>query len=145
MPHADRPAELSNRSVTQAILQEMSQIVVSRPEAIAVQPFASSVPDVPPHPKSVVMNEDSRFISQPELPDEDLLDEYDFSQAVRGNPRQYLRARSTVRIETENGDIEARIMTVEVKAIVDDNGNVTIQLPYEISPGEYSMTLLIQV
>lgn len=90
------------------------------------------------------MNKDTSFISQPELPDEDMLDEYDFSQAVRGNPHQHLN-RSTVRIETENGDVDVRIITVEVKAIVDENGNVTIQLPPEILPGEYPMTLLIKV
>lgn len=80
---------------------------------------------------------------EPQLPDEDLLDEYDFSHAVRRNPRPNLD-RSRVRIETENGDIEVQIQTVEVKAIVDQNGRVTIQLPPEIAPGEYQMTLLIQ-
>jgi hypothetical protein len=89
------------------------------------------------------MNKDTSFTSQPELPDEDMLDEYDFSQAVRGNPRQYLD-RSIVRIETENGDVDVRIITVEVNAIVDDNGKVTLQLPPDIAPGEYQMTLLIQ-
>ncbi|HIK30687.1 MAG TPA: hypothetical protein IGS17_16650 [Oscillatoriales cyanobacterium M59_W2019_021] len=91
------------------------------------------------------MNEETNFTAQPEFSEDEMLEEYDFSQAVRGNPRQYLRDRSTVRIETENGDIEARIITVEVKAIVDENGSVTIQLPPDISPGEYPMTLLIQV
>jgi hypothetical protein len=98
------------------------------------------------------MNKDTSFISQPELPDEDMLDEYDFSQAVRGNPLNQSSVIShqssvnspTVRIETENGDVDVRIITVEVKAIVDDNGRVTIQLPPDIDPGEYQMTLLIQ-
>jgi hypothetical protein len=80
---------------------------------------------------------------EPQLPDEDLLDEYDFSQAIRRNSRPNLD-RSAVRIETEKGDIEVQIKTVEVKAIVDNNGRVTIQLPPDIAPGEYQMTLLIQ-
>lgn len=89
------------------------------------------------------MNKDSSFISQPQLPDEDMLDEYNFSQAVRGNLRQYLD-RSTIRIETDRGDFDVQIKTFEVRAIVDPNGKVTIQLPPDITPGEYQMTLLIQ-
>lgn len=80
---------------------------------------------------------------EPQLPEEDLLDEYDFSQAVRRNSHPNL-ARSRVRIETEKGEIEIQIETVEVKAIVDKNGRVAIQLPPDIAPGEYQMTLLIQ-
>lgn len=65
-------------------------------------------------------------MSEPNIQDDNVLDEYDFSQAVRGNPDQHL-AHSKVRIKTRDGDREVSIKTIEVQATVDSDGKVTIQ------------------
>ncbi len=90
------------------------------------------------------MNKDSN----PDLPSNpietaEMLAEYDFSSAVRGNARQpfdSLRAK----IRTQTGDRQVVIKTVEVMAVVNSNGDVTLQLPPDISPGEHRITLLIE-
>ena len=77
------------------------------------------------------MNEDTKSNL-----DTEMLDEYDFSQAVRGNPYPRLN-QSNIKIETKEGDprgiCEAarivQIKTVEVVATVAPDGNVTLQLP----------------
>jgi hypothetical protein len=84
------------------------------------------------------MNEDTKSNSNPEM-----LDEYDFSQAVRGNPYRRL-SQSSVKIETPEGDRIVQIKTVEVITIVAPDGKITLQLPPDISPGEHHITLLIQ-
>lgn len=73
----------------------------------------------------------------------DMLPEYDFSHAVRGNPRQWLETRR-VNIKTETGDRQVVIKTVEVTAVVNANGEVTLKLPPDITPGEHHITLLIE-
>jgi hypothetical protein len=78
-----------------------------------------------------------------ELSDDDLQDEYDFSQAVRGNPYQHL-SQAPIRVVTRAGDQEIQIKTVEVSAIVATDGKVTLQLPPEVTPGKHRITLLIQ-
>lgn len=72
-----------------------------------------------------------------------MLDEYDFTHAVRGNPRQLLNS-PRVKIEAQTGDRQVVIRTVEVVAVVNSEGEVTLKLPPDISPGEYHMTLLIE-
>jgi hypothetical protein len=90
------------------------------------------------------MNEDTKHKPDAEVMSEDeILDEYDFSQAVRGNPYRHLN-QASVRIETKTGDREVQIKTVEVVATVEIDGKVTLQLPPEITPGEHHITLLIQ-
>jgi len=94
--------------------------------------------------KSVAMHKDSN----PDLPvnpaeSAEMLAEYDFSHAVRGNPRQILDARR-VKINTQTGDRQVVIKTVEVTAVVNSTGEVTLQLPPDISPGEHRITLLIE-
>ncbi len=42
------------------------------------------------------------------------------------------------------GDRQVVIKTVEVMAVVNSNGDVTLQLPPDISPGEHRITLLIE-
>jgi hypothetical protein len=80
--------------------------------------------------------------------DSEMLDEYDFSKAVRGNP--YLRlSQPQITIETKEGDSntehrQVQIKTVEVSATVTADGKVTLQLPPSIAPGEHRITLLIQ-
>jgi hypothetical protein len=83
--------------------------------------------------------------------DDEMLDEYDFSQAVRGNP--YLRlSQSSIKIETKEGDPcgickaarQVQIKTVEALVTVTSDGKVTLQLPPDIAPGEHHITLLIQ-
>jgi len=90
------------------------------------------------------MNKNSR----PDLPPNhveatEMLDEYDFSHAVRGNPRQWLNSLR-VKIEAQTGDRQVVIRTVEVVAVVNASGEVTLQLPPNISPGEHHITLLIE-
>jgi len=92
------------------------------------------------------MNEDTKSNL-----DTEMLDEYDFSQAVRGNPYPRLN-QSNIKIETKEGDPRSngkaarivQIKTVEVVATVAPDGKVTLQLPPEITPGEHHITLLIQ-
>ncbi|MBD1822404.1 hypothetical protein H6F51_07825 [Cyanobacteria bacterium FACHB-DQ100] len=50
----------------------------------------------------------------------------------------------TVRIESDAGVREAKIKTVEVRAIVAEDGNLTIQLPSDITPGEHRIVLLLE-
>jgi len=78
------------------------------------------------------------------LLDDEMLDEYDFSKATRGNP--YLkRTPRTITIEMANGsDRLIKVKTIEVTAIVAADGTMTLQLPADISPGTHRITLLIQ-
>jgi hypothetical protein len=90
------------------------------------------------------MNKDSKSDSLSNNIDTDeMLDEYDFSHAVRRNLRQSPESLR-IRIETQTGDRQIVIKTVEVTAVVSANGEVTLQLPADISPGEHRMTLLIE-
>lgn len=90
------------------------------------------------------MNKDTKYTPGTEtLSDNDLQDEYDFSQAIRGNPYQHL-SQTPIKIATNTGDQEIQIKTVEVSAIVANDGKVTLQLPPEITPGKHRITLLIQ-
>jgi hypothetical protein len=73
----------------------------------------------------------------------EMLAEYDFSRAVRGNLRD-LATGLRAKIETQTGDRQVLIKTVVVTAVVNGNGEVTIQLPADISPGEHHITLLIE-
>lgn len=63
------------------------------------------------------MNKDSNPTHLSPSDDAEMLPEYDFSYAVRGNPRQHL-APLTVKIETPTADRQIVIQTVEVTAIV---------------------------
>lgn len=89
------------------------------------------------------MNEETKPNTAAEAIDDEMLDEYDFSQAVRGNPYRQLN-HSSIKIETPTGDRDIQIKTVEVSATVATDGSVTLQLPPEITPGEHRITLLIQ-
>lgn len=90
------------------------------------------------------MNEDTKHtLGTESLTDDDLQDEYDFSQAIRGNPYQHL-SQAPIKIATSAGDQEIQIKTVEVLAIVATDGKVTLQLPPEITPGKHRIILLIQ-
>ena len=89
------------------------------------------------------MNEETKPNSAAEAIDDEVLDEYDFSNAVRGNPYRPLN-HSPIKIETSTGDREIQIKTVEVSATVATDGTVTLQLPPDITPGEHRITLLIQ-
>jgi hypothetical protein len=75
--------------------------------------------------------------------DNEMLDEYDFSQAVRGNPYSRL-SQSSIKIETKEGDRQVQIKTVEALVTVTPDGKVTLQLPPDVAPGEHHVTLLIQ-
>lgn len=90
------------------------------------------------------MNEEPKHNPEAEvITDDEMLDEYDFSQAVRGNPYRQL-SQSPVKIETRAGDRKIQIKTVEVLATISADGKVTLQLPPDIPPGEHRITLLIQ-
>lgn len=77
------------------------------------------------------------------ITDDEMLDEYDFSQAIRGNPYQHL-SQAPIKIGTSAGDQNIQIKTVEVSAIVAIDGKVTLQLPPDVTPGKHRITLLIQ-
>lgn len=90
------------------------------------------------------MNKDSK----PDCPSDpieaaEMLAEYDFSHAVRGNFRQPLDSLRA-KIRTQTGDRQVVIKTIEVLAVVNSNGEVTLKLPSDISPGEHHITVLIE-
>lgn len=87
------------------------------------------------------MNEDSKPILDSD--GEKLSAEYDFSRATRRNYQRFA-SEPTVSIESDNGAREVRIKTVEVRAIVAEDGNLSIQLPSDITPGEHRIVLLIE-
>jgi hypothetical protein len=89
------------------------------------------------------MNEATNPNLNPEMSNSEMLDEYDFSQAVRGNPYGRLNP-PRITIETQEGDRQVQLKTVEVLATVTAEGKVTLQLPPDIAPGEHHITLLIQ-
>ena len=76
----------------------------------------------------------------PKHVDDEMLEEYDFSRATRGNPYTD-RLKRTVTIESANGTDRT---TVELTAIVAADGTTTLQLPPNITPGQHRITLLIQ-
>jgi hypothetical protein len=83
-------------------------------------------------------------MSDPTILNDEMLAEYDFSRATRGNPYRDRLTRQ-VKIETENGrDRNIQLKTVELTAIVAPDGTTTLQLPPDIQPGEHHITLLIQ-
>jgi hypothetical protein len=83
-------------------------------------------------------------MSDPTILNDEMLAEYDFSRATRGNPYRDRLTRQ-VKIETENGrDRNIQLKTVELTAIVAPDGTTTLQLPPDIQPGEHRITLLIQ-
>lgn len=73
-----------------------------------------------------------------------MIEEYDFSQATHPNPYS-LRGDRHVTIETATGERHIKIETVEVRAIVNPDGSVNLQMPPDIGPGEYQFTVLVQV
>lgn len=89
------------------------------------------------------MNKESKPDIAAETIEDEMLDEYDFSKAIRGNPYQHLK-QSPIKIKTITGGQEIQIKTVEVSAMVAPDGTVTLQLPPDITPGEHRITLLIQ-
>jgi hypothetical protein len=89
------------------------------------------------------MNEATNPNLNPEISNSEMLDEYDFSQAVRGNPYGRLNP-PRITIETQDGDRQVQMKTVEVLATVTAEGKVTLQLPPDIAPEEHHITLLIQ-
>jgi hypothetical protein len=90
------------------------------------------------------MKKELNPMSDSQVIDDEMREEYDFSRATRGNPYRHLMQRVT--IETVSGlDRTVQIKTVEVIAIVNPDGTVTFKLPPEIPPGEHRMTVLIQV
>jgi hypothetical protein len=90
-------------------------------------------------------------ISEPnhtsEAEDSEILEEYDFSQVTRGRYSRGDRANPeeiTVTIDSEAGEREVVIRTVEVFATVAEDGKLTVQLPADISAGEHRIVLLIE-
>jgi nicotinamide riboside kinase len=84
-----------------------------------------------------------------EMPDDysELLDEYDFSKAVRGKYHEKYRSyqgKIPVNITFNDGDRYVTLRTVKVKAIVTPDGKLTVQLDGDITPGEYRVTLIIE-
>jgi hypothetical protein len=83
----------------------------------------------------------------PNVEDSEMLEQYDFSQAVRGKYSQRSRTdadKTVVTIDSEAGKREVVIKTVEVFATVTEDGKLTVQLPSDISSGEHRIVLLIE-
>ena len=84
------------------------------------------------------------MMTDPKHIDDEMLEEYDFSRATRGNPYTD-RLNRTVTIEVADGiDRTIQIKTVEITAIVAADGTTTLQFPPNITPGQHRITLLIQ-
>jgi hypothetical protein len=62
--------------------------------------------------------------------------------ATRRNPYS-LSGDRHVTIETATGERHVKIETVEVRAIVNPDGILSLQMPPEIRPGEYQFTVLV--
>jgi hypothetical protein len=92
------------------------------------------------------MNEDSKSnFNSDAIEDSDLQDEYDFSQAVRGKYKNRRHSsKATVTIQSDSDSRDVSIKTIEVTAIVPEDGKLTLQLPPEITPGTHRIVLLIE-
>ena len=95
--------------------------------------------------KEEFMNKISNHNDDHEMPDDysELLDEYDFSKAVRGKYHEKYRSyqgKTPVNITSADGDRYVTLRTVKVEAI----GKLTVQLDGDITPGEYRVTLIIE-
>lgn len=78
---------------------------------------------------------------------EEMLDEYDFSQGVRGKFYQKNLShdqKRLVKIKTKDGDREVMMRTIETKAIITHDGQMTVQVPADITPGEHRIVLMIE-
>ncbi|MBW4526626.1 MAG: hypothetical protein KME18_15785 [Phormidium tanganyikae FI6-MK23] len=90
------------------------------------------------------MNQDSKPNYNHETVEEtEMLDEYNFSKAVRRKSSQQ-RTDMSVTIDTENRGREVKIKTIEVSSIVSEDHTLTIQLPSDITPGSHRIVLLIE-
>ncbi len=82
--------------------------------------------------------------TEPKQMDNEMLEDYDFSRATRGNPYRD-RLNRTVTIETTDGPAHVvQIKTVELIATIAEDGTTTLKLPPNITPGTHRITLLIQ-
>ncbi len=84
-----------------------------------------------------------------ELPDElEMQEEYDFTQAVRGNKyyESYCRSKGKipVKITSETGDREVYLRKIETKAMITSDGQLTAQIPSDFTPGLHRVTLIIE-
>lgn len=94
------------------------------------------------------MNEVSNSQQNSELPDDsEMLDEYDFSQGVRGKYYQRYRSndqKTLVKIRAKDGDRNVTMKTIETKALVTSDGKLIVQVPSDITPGEHRVVLIIE-
>ena len=95
------------------------------------------------------MSKASNTNYNPELPDDlEMLDEYDFSQGVRG--KHYIpninpdRQPVVVRIRSEDGDRYVTMRIIEVQAVITPDGKLTAQVPSDILPGKHRVVLRIE-
>jgi hypothetical protein len=103
-----------------------------------------SVPDLQLNKRDEFMNQDSKPNYNHETVEEtEMLDEYNFSKAVRRKSSQQ-RTDMSVTIDTENRGREVKIKTIEVSSIVSEDHTLTIQLPSDITPGSHRIVLLIE-
>lgn len=95
------------------------------------------------------MNKESNIKTHSELleDDSDNLDNYDLSKGVRGKyyqQYQALKSKIPVTIKTQNGDKNVILHTIKTKAILDKNGQLTVQIISDLLPGEYEVTVTIE-
>jgi hypothetical protein len=85
--------------------------------------------------------------------DDEMLDDYSevlteshLKSAVRGKYAQYLgdKDTSTVKIIAENEERYVNIKTIEVEAFVNNEGQLTVQVPSNLKEGQYHAVLIIE-
>ena len=83
----------------------------------------------------------------------EMLDDYSelltndhLGKAVRGKYAQSVNIdSSTVKIKDEDGDRYVKMKTIEVEALVNHEGNLTVQLPSNLKEGKYQAVLIVQI
>ena len=85
--------------------------------------------------------------------DDEMLDDYsdtltpsDLKKAIRGKYAQSLAESnsSTVKITGKNGDRYVTMKTIEVEALVNNEGQLTIEVPSTLNEGKYHAILMIE-
>jgi hypothetical protein len=85
--------------------------------------------------------------------DDEMLDDYSevlteshLKSAVRGKYTQYLADKdtSTVKIIAEDEERFVNMKTIEVEAFVNNEGQLTVQVPSNLKEGQYHAVLIIE-
>jgi hypothetical protein len=94
----------------------------------------------------------NKVINDP-IKDDEMLDDYSevlteshLKSAVRGKYAQSLADKdtSTIKIIAENEERYVNMKTIEVAAFVNNEGQLTVQVPSNLTEGQYQAVLIIE-